>query len=305
MTFDTRSEGEFLQGHVPGSINLPLFNNQERALVGTAYKQKGFEQAFQLGLKYSGPKLESFVKTALKHKKEGEYCKILCWRGGMRSQSMAWLFKTAGLSTARLEGGYKAFRQWVLSLISRPYSLKVLGGFTGSGKTAVLKRLKQEGKQIIDLEALASHRGSAFGALNMPQQPSCEQFENLIAISLMSVDPTHDIWVEDESRMIGTCKIPDAFFNRMAKAPLYFLNCSKEIRIRNLIEEYGKQDRNQIIDSVKKLHRRLGGARTQDVIRLLHENQLFEAAGLLIEYYDKSYLYDLQKRISTGTVFFE
>ena len=188
--FDVRSEGEFAQGHIQGAFNLPLFNNHERAIVGTLYKREGFTPAFLSGLKITGPKFASMLQQALHTKGP---CKVLCWRGGMRSQSVAWLFKSAGLETVTLKGGYKAFRKWVLSTFERPFKLRVLGGLTGSGKTDYLKNLKQSGVQVIDLEALANHRGSAFGCLSMPTQPTVEHFENSLALQLASLDPSEEI----------------------------------------------------------------------------------------------------------------
>lgn len=294
-TFDVRSENEYLKGHLPGSVNLPLFNDQERSLVGTCYKTKGRNAAVLLGLKLAGPKLTHFIEKALTYSDYG-FCKVLCWRGGLRSQSMTWLLNTAGFEVKSLAGGYKAFRKWVLSVFDQTFNFKILGGLTGSGKTTFLKYLEKNGEQIIDLEELAGHRGSAFGLLGMPAQISTEHFENCLAVALAALDQTKPIWLEDESRMIGLCNIPKAFFEKMQAAPLYFLEREKTLRIEHLIQEYGAFPKEELIFSVGKISKKLGGSRAKEIMRAIELGDLKKAVSYLLEYYDKAYLYGLRKR---------
>ncbi|MEY2794218.1 MAG: hypothetical protein RJA76_2210, partial [Bacteroidota bacterium] len=176
---DVRSPGEFKRAHIPNALSLPLFTDEEREKVGICYKHQGKEKAVELGLEFVGPKLVNFVKYAKKVAFEGEIL-VHCWRGGMRSASMAWLLETAGLKVFLLEGGYKSYRNFVLKIQSEPLPLRVLGGKTGSGKTELLREMKNAGFQVIDLEDLAKHRGSAFGHFGLEEQPSSEHFENLL-----------------------------------------------------------------------------------------------------------------------------
>lgn len=290
--FDVRSPIEYHHAHIPGAHSLPLFSDPERAIVGTLYKKQGKEAALVEGLKFAGPKLALFAEEALKAKNGA---KIYCFRGGMRSQSMGWLFGLTGVPCITLKGGYKAFRKTVLSTFEKSYHFKVVGGLTGSGKTAHLKQLHEQGEQTIDLESLAGHRGSAFGALGNLQQTSTEQFENHLAMQLRTQDPSRPIWIEDESRMIGTCKIPDAIYMQLASAPLHLLTTHFEARVERLVKEYGGFDKDALILATKKLTKKLGGAKTEIIIRAIEESELKTACSLLLEYYDATYTHHLEK----------
>lgn len=291
--YDVRSPAEFSHGTMGGAINLPLFSDFERSQVGTLYKQSGYEAAFLLGLEKVGPKMRSFVETALK---EGKEARLFCWRGGMRSQSMGWLLSKAGIKVSVLSGGYKVYRNWVLDFIQRDWKFQVLGGFTGSGKTEKLYTLKVQGEQILDLEALAHHRGSAFGALRQKNQPSQEAFENRIADALFKMDPAFPIWVEDESRMIGSCKIPDPLFTKMKIAPFTCLKVSYEERLNRILREYGSSSRDELILSVQKIAKRLGSERSEKICSHIQEGHLEEGAKLLLEYYDRTYSHSIKGR---------
>lgn len=295
VVLDVRSPGEYAHARIPGALNLPLFNDAERAAVGTAYKQMGRNPAIEMGLGFVGPRLADFVAFAKQHVKTGS-AKVHCWRGGMRSSSMAWLLDTAGLSTVTLKGGYKIFRRWALSAFTNPYRFLVMGGMTGSGKTAIMQELKRLGEQILDLEELASHRGSSYGMLGMPGQPSTEQFENEISLKLFAFDPARPIWVEDESRMIGKCKIPDSLFNQMQASTLFFIDCPLQERVDRLKEEYGHIPPQMLVDATERISRRLGGARTQEIVKHIKAGDLVQAIHLTLQYYDNSYHYGLTQR---------
>ncbi len=216
---DVRSPAEFGQGHIPGAVNIPLFDNDERALVGTAYKNQGRLTALDLGLDLTGPKMSSLVRQARQIAAEGQVL-LYCWRGGMRSSSMAWLFETAGLHSKILNGGYKAYRNFIRVNLVTDKKFIILGGMTGSGKTLWLKQLAQAGEPVVDLEALAVHRGSVFGAIGLGTQPSNEQFENDLFHHLQAFKPDSLIWLEDESRQIGTVFLPETFYLAMVSSPL-------------------------------------------------------------------------------------
>ena len=238
VILDVRSPAEYNQGHIPGAVNFPLFNNEERALVGTCYKQKGKDEAVELGLAIASPKLADFVARAKILAPERQV-RIHCWRGGMRSASVGWLLETAGFNVVILIGGYKGFRRWALSLFSVPQKIIVLGGMTGSGKTEILGALRNMGEQVLDLEALANHRGSSFGALGQPPQPTNEQFWNTIAMEWVKFDSTKALWVEAESKSLGLCRIPQEIFEQMEKAIVIEIRRSRQERVEFLVEIWG------------------------------------------------------------------
>lgn len=289
--FDVRSPCEFIQGHIPGAISLPLFSDEERALVGTVYKQSGREAAIQSGLKAIGPRLHDLAKSIRQESEDSRSCRITCFRGGMRSQSVEWLAGLFGLSTVRLEGGYKAYRKRVLETFDQPYMFHIIGGYTGSGKTERLSAMIKEGCQAIDLEALANHRGSTFGLAPGTSQPSTEHFENLLANALWQCDPAKPIYLEDESRQIGSCTIPKGIYEKMDKAPLHWMEVDFEIRLTRILSTYGSFPVSWLIEQTQKLQKRLGGERTQGVIRALSENRIRDAASDLLHYYDAAYLH--------------
>lgn len=295
VVFDVRSPGEFDHGRIPGAISLPLFSNQERALVGTTYKQAGKENAVLQGLQLVGPKLAAIVGQAKIHMLTG-FAKVHCWRGGMRSSSVAWLLETAGMKTATLNGGYKAFRRWALNEISLPKTLIIIGGMTGCGKTSILRALKAKGEQVLDLESLANHRGSSYGMIGMPPQPSSEQFENEIAIQLASFDPKRPVWIEDESRFVGTCKIPDTIFSQMLESPLCMVERPLNERKFNLQLDYGNASPLELKEATQRIAKRLGGARTKEVIELIDTGHWAEAAEIVLKYYDSAYQHALSRR---------
>lgn len=293
---DVRSPSEYLQGTIPGAVNLPLFSDAERAEIGTLYKKCGHQIAVDRGLEIVGPRLLSLVEQARLFC-GGAPARLFCWRGGMRSGSLSWLLNTAGLSSAVLIGGYKAFRKWVLEVLQQSYSLKAIGGLTGTGKTSVIQALAAIGEQVLDLENLAHHRGSSYGMIGMPSsQPSNEQFENLIAVQLAAFDPTRAIWVEDESRLIGSCLIPNHLYSAIKKAPLNVISSSREARIRRLESEYGNAPQEQLIECTRRIEKKLGGLRTKQAMQAIKENRLIDAIHLVLDYYDMTYEHGLNKR---------
>jgi tRNA 2-selenouridine synthase len=285
---DVRSPAEFEKGHIPGAHNIPLFSNDERALVGTRYKQQGKDPAVMLGLELVGPKLASFVKEARALTRDGKVL-VHCWRGGMRSSSFAWLLQTAGLEARTLRKGYKAYRHQVLKSFEAPYKLIVLGGETGSGKTDILKQIAERGEQFIDLEGLAHHKGSAFGSLGQDPQPGVEAFENIMAEALSKMDLNRPIWVEDESRSIGRVFIPQPFWALMKTAPLYCIRVPRESRIERLLTEYGRFPLAELEAAVLRIQKRLGGQSTKDCLDALASGDLRAVASVTLAYYDKAY----------------
>lgn len=302
---DVRTPAEFERGHIPGAINFPLFSNDERVIIGTLYKQKGKDVAVEKGLELVGPKLASFVKEAKKLAVDKEIM-LHCWRGGMRSGSMAWLFETAGLRPKVLKGGYKAYRQQVHQDFSeRKLDLIVLGGATGSGKTLILHAMQEQGHQIIDLEQLANHKGSSFGAIDEDLQPITEHFENLLHQKILELDSTKPVWTENESRGIGTVYIPEGFWAQMQAAPLINISIPKKNRLDILAQMYVGKDPSALIPAFERIRKKLGGQNLNKAIEYLHEGDYRAAADIALIYYDKAYAYGLQKNKSPRIIYKE
>ena len=285
---DVRTPLEFEHASIPGAFNLPIFSNEERVIVGTTYKQKGREEAILLGFDLTGPKWSAFIKEALKIAPNKKIL-VHCWRGGMRSGAMAWALNLYGFEVYLLEGGYKRYRNWVLAQLKKDYPLIVLGGMTGSGKTKTLLELKKLNQQVIDLEDLAQHQGSSYGSMGKLIQPTQEYFENLFASQLQKTDGTRPIWVEDESLSIGRCFLPNPFFKQMRESTLLKLEVPFQKRVDFLVEEYGKLDKEFLIERTIKIGKRLGPEQTRDAIRAIESDQMEVFIKLVLVYYDKTY----------------
>ena len=311
LVLDVRSPGEYVHAHIPGAHSLPLFTDEERKIVGTAYKQQSRKIAIKIGLDYFGVKMRRMVEevenliSSLKAMTvtQTQYCVLVhCWRGGMRSAGVAWLLDLYGFKVYTLSGGYKVYRQWARTQFDKQYNLNILGGYTGSGKTGVLQELQRVGHAVIDLEGLANHKGSAFGALGEKPQPTQEMFENLLADKLfeLPVSPIatglEDIFVEDESQRIGVLNIPNSFWNQMRNSPVLFLDIPFEERLGYLTEEYGKFDKAEMVNAIIRIQKRLGGLETRLAINYLLENDHRECFRILLKYYDKYYEKGLHNR---------
>jgi tRNA 2-selenouridine synthase len=325
VLLDVRSPAEYNHAHIPSAISFPLFTDEERKIVGTTYKQKSREEAIKIGLDFFAPKMRKMVEEAEKQvsnwqmtigNKEAN-CElqtansifIYCWRGGMRSAAIAWLLDMYGFKVCVLNRGYKTFRNYVLQTFEQAFPFKILGGYTGSGKTEVLNELEKRGEVIIDLEKLASHKGSAFGSFKMPPQPKQEMFENLLACDLNekcgqgSISDlsspfrgTGGIWLEDESQRIGNLNLPNALWNTMRKSPIVFLEIPFEERLNHIVEEYGECDKEKLIDATKRISQRLGGLDTKNTVEFLEKGEIKEAFRILLRYYDKLYSKGLHNR---------
>lgn len=292
---DVRSPGEYAVGHIPGAVNIPLFDDDQRAEVGTVYKKEGNKEAVLRGIDLAAPEMSAKLKRGLDLAAGGRLL-VHCWRGGMRSEAMAWLFSIGGIEPQLLDGGYKAYRNHILGELGRERKYIILGGLTGSGKTGILGYMKSSGAQVTDLEGLASHKGSVFGALGQKPQPSSEHFANLLFDDLSSLREDEPVWLEDESRNIGTVFMPDNFYDRMQSAPVIALMMSIETRMPRLLREYTSFPVEEIIASVMKISKRLGGDRTREAIGALERGDYPTAIRITLEYYDKTYHYGLSKR---------
>jgi len=298
ITIDVRSPAEFEHAHILHALNLPLFDNEQRALIGTTYKKQSREAAIKVGLPLFGAKMLPMIETVeawiKDRQKENDLTKptiyVHCWRGGMRSAAVAWLLDLYGYKVIQLTGGYKAYRNWVLAQFTIPYSLKVLGGYTGSGKTEILHALQEKNYAVIDLEGLAHHKGSAYGAIGQLPQPSQEMFENIVAEKLLEVNKKQkSIWIEDESQRIGTVLIPTPLFHLMRNSTCYFMTIPFEQRLNFIVEGYGSFDQKSLIEATMRIQKRLGGLETKTAIDFITAGALKEAFSILLKYYDKWY----------------
>lgn len=296
IVFDVRTPAEFAQGHIPGAVNLPLFSNEERAVVGTIYKQQNPELAMLKGLEYAGSKMRWYVEEA-QRLANGKEIAVHCWRGGKRSESIGWLLGQAGFDVMILKGGYKNYRNFIHTYLAKQKApLIILGGYTGSGKTEILQELIKLGEQVIDLEALAHHKGSAFGALGEAPQPTVEQFENELFKAYFNFDKTRRIWLEDESKSIGKVHINDGFWQQMLHAPHIKLEIPLQDRVQNLVNVYANYPKEHLVESFTKIKKRLGGLHLNQALEALERNDFAEAARIGLIYYDKAYEYCLQNK---------
>ncbi len=355
LVLDVRSPSEYAHAHMPNAKSLPLFNDEERKVVGTAYKQESKQIAIKLGLNFFGTKMKAmveeveqladsnlqFAKSSLQIEANCQLptanCVLVhCWRGGMRSAGVAWLLDLYGFKVYTLVGGYKAYRNWVLQQFEKDYHFKIIGGYTGSGKTLLLHKLAKQNKKIIDLEGLANHKGSALGGIGQAVQPSQEMFENFLAEQLETQSRSTDnrqqttdnvqhelhnesskynepiancpvpsancIWLEDESQRIGNIKIPDTLWKTMRSSNVYFFDIPFEERLNYLTEEYGVQKKDELVTAIMRIQKRLGGLETKTAINFLLENNFKESFRILLTYYDKYYLKGLYNRENAETL---
>ncbi|MDZ4808527.1 MAG: tRNA 2-selenouridine(34) synthase MnmH [Bacteroidota bacterium] len=331
---DVRSPGEYKHAHIPGAHSFPLFTDEERKIVGTAYKQQSREQAIKIGLDFFGVKMRKMVEeveSIVRSQESGvnpepeksrltandsRLILVHCWRGGMRSAGVAWLLDLYGFKVYTLVGGYKKFRNYVLEVFKLPFQFNILGGYTGSGKTGLLKTLKEKGQTIIDLEGLANHKGSAFGNIGMPEQPGQEMFENLLATELRqqviensewkvgTASSSHSplsthyspVWLEDESQRIGQVNIPHELWKNMRQSPVYFLDIPFEERLKHIVQEYGPLDPEKVADAITRISQKLGHLNAKKAILLIKEGKMAESFDILLKYYDKHYFKSLHNR---------
>lgn len=343
---DVRSPAEFQTAHIAGARNLPLFSDEERARVGTAYARQGQEAATLLALRLVGGRLADMVETARQlcppqpltadaaavlaaspsarcaayspvpdhafpplpeaPSLPGRHVLLHCWRGGLRSRSVGWLLESCGFTVHLLRGGYRAFRAHVRKELAPPRPVLILGGMTGCGKTDILHALADRGEQIIDLEGLANHRGSAFGAVALSGgQPGNEAFENDLFEQWRTLDPRRPVWLEDESRRIGHVTLCEEFFRHIDTSPLLVVDLPQPLRIRRLVSIYGDTSPDSppepavaeaLCAALQKLRRRLGSEACTRCCELVRAGRLDEAAGRVLHYYDKCYAHQQAQR---------
>lgn len=238
---DARTPAEFAEDHIPGAINLPVLNNEERIIVGTMYKQESAFQARRLGGALVAANIAQHMLTALKDKPKNWRPLIYCWRGGQRSGSFATWLRMVGWDACQLDGGYKSFRHHVIGEIERitpALGLRIVCGPTGSAKTRVLEALAELGAQTLDLEDLAAHKGSVLGGLPDRPQPAQKRFETMLCARLQALDPSRPVYVEAESRKIGVVFVPEPLILAMRRAPCVLIAATRDARLAFLVRDY-------------------------------------------------------------------
>ena len=285
---DIRSPKEYTKGHIPGAVSLPLFDDVERSIIGTTYHKVGKQAAILQGFEIAGPKWSEIIKAAKIISPELKVV-LHCWRGGMRSEAVAWALNLYGFEVYLIKGGYKSFRRWAHNVFEGPLQLVVLAGKTGSNKTGLLSDLGQRGEQIIDLEALACHQGSAYGSKGFLVQPSQESFENQLAWHISNLDTSKRIWIEDESITIGKLAIPTALWQQLLVAPEIELKQPLSKRLALLDNEYGILDKQFLEEATLKIKKRLGLELTREAITAIHAGEMQSFISIVLKYYDKAY----------------
>lgn len=297
---DVRSPSEFAAGHIAGAQNLPLFTDEERAAVGTAHAKSGCEAAVHLGLSLIGPQLAAKLSQARRLTGKKREVLLYCWRGGMRSGSMAWLLELGGYTVHLLQGGYKAYRHYIREQFGREAKILILGGMTGSGKTDILHELAKLGSQVLDLEKIAGHRGSAFGGVGLPPQPTNEQVENALYEEWKTFDFSRPIWLEDENRLIGKVALPDTLFQQILHGQLVLVNLPLPLRIARLEHVYADIPDTEalteaLIQALDRIRLRLGNARWQECVTAVREKRYTDVVRQTLIWYDKAYNHLLEK----------
>jgi len=307
LLIDVRSPDEYYKGHMPNSINIPIFDNEERTIIGKKYKISGRQIAIREGFKIIENKIDKLINEFLLIKEQflittsnkfsnNFNIKIYCARGGMRSQSMSWLLEKFKYPCITLKGGYKTYRNWVLNSFKDKQNLIVIGGKTGTRKTKILIKLRTLDYQILDFESLANHRGSSFGGLGMLPQPTNEQYENLISENIDKFDKFKFIFVEAESPNIGKNRIPNELYKQIKISKRIEIIRDERIRIEELVSTYSQYNKCDLKESVLRISKRLGPQRTKSALDSIDDEDWENVCKAVLEYYDKCYEYELKNK---------
>lgn len=300
---DVRSESEYEIDTIPGAINVPILNNSEREHVGYIYTQVDKDEAKKIGLKYASAKLVEFYEKAKNIEKNNKHVALFCYRGGMRSNSVANVLDTMGIDLFLVRGGYKSYRKYVLEELVKyegKYKFIVLHGYTGAGKTKILKMLEKLGKSVLDLESLARNAGSVFGNIAFEgESNSQKKFESLL---LNNLENTKDVYVftESESKRVGKAVLPEFLFNDMENGYHVLIETTLEKRVENIVDDYVSSTSctkdMEIKEAINKLRKKIGGDKANTLIEELNnKNYSVIARELMISYYDPLYKYSIEK----------
>lgn len=308
LVIDVRSPCEHQAECIPNSINVPLLSDQERAVVGTIYKTEGEMIARRHALKLISPKIPEIIERIDQLREHGNTVVVYCWRGGMRSESVASVLSIAGMDTHRLTGGYKAWRATVMRDFDQnryPLQFAVLHGLTGCGKTEILVELASRGFKVLDLEALANHRGSVFGGLGLGEQPTQKNFDAALWMELRRLHEQGNgdlVFVEAESRKVGRLALPDCVFDRIQVGVPILVNGSIEARAQRIVADYlnpahnPEREISRGLELLSHLKERLGSKLVQEIEHLVKSGSVLEAVSLLlVHYYDPLYSHAIER----------
>ena len=294
VLIDVRSPGEFHSETIPGSINIPLFSDDERKLIGTIYTQESVEKAKRIGIEVASSKLPTIYEEVLELEKQYDNLIFFCARGGYRSTSLMSLFMTLGVNAFKLEGGYKGYRKYInehLPKVASEVQFITIYGNTGTGKTDILKKLSEEGIDILDLEGCANHKGSVLGSIGMGEQRTQKMFESLVYEALKN-RKTNTIFLEGESKRIGRIIIPEYIYNKIELGTNIKIEASVEKRVENILKDYVKENDDELISSLNLLRRYLGDVNIDKFISMIRDHKHEEVIEeLMIKYYDPMYGY--------------
>lgn len=302
LLVDARSPAEYAEATIPGALNVPILDDAERAEVGTIYKQAGKLQARRRAVELVSPKLPALIELVAAHQAGTAMPVIVfCWRGGMRSRALTQFLDLAGIPVRQLEGGHKGFRTKVLHFFETGEwgRLIVLRGLTGVGKTQILHKLSKQSCPVLDLEGLASHRGSAFGNLGLPPQPTQKMFEALLWEKLRLVAPSGYVVTEGESRRIGRVAQPVKVYQALQQETSIWLNASLPKRVENILADYPAVDqlKEQFVLPLQALKDRLGKETVNQYLELLEAGDWETLiAELMVNYYDPLYRHTFPER---------
>ncbi|MBY0437063.1 MAG: tRNA 2-selenouridine(34) synthase MnmH [Burkholderiales bacterium] len=292
---DVRSPAEFAEDHMPGAINCPVLDDEQRARVGTMYKQQGPFEARRVGGALAARNIAQHVETVFADRPRKWTPLVYCWRGGQRSRSFVHVLREIGWRAGQLEGGYRAYRRRViddLDVLPGALSFRVVCGRTGCGKSRLLRELQALGEQVLDLEALASHRGSVLGDLPDEPQPSQKLFESMLWQALRGYDPARPVFVEAESKRVGVLHVPDALIARMREAPTLRVEASVATRTQLLLDEYDHlvKDAPRLLDRLECLRGLHSGETLAHWRALVDAGQWDRFVSTLLEqHYDQAY----------------
>lgn len=291
---DVRSKGEHESFTIPGAVNIPIFDNEERHIIGTIYKNESIEKAKKVGIQMVSAKLLDLYEKFSELKNDYKEVIIFCERGGMRSSSLWSLFNSIGLKVTKLEGGYKGYRAYINENLSKAVdevTFIMLHGHTGTGKTQLLQQLEQKGLDVLDLEGYANHRGSLLGDVGLPEKISQKKFEALVFEKLRRRKTNH-ILIEAESGRIGNVIIPQYMHNKMKQGIHIMVEGSLEARAQRIVEEYIVNDKSkqEILDALDRLGKYMGVKKTAHIVELVEAEDYVEASKeLMLIHYDPLY----------------
>jgi tRNA 2-selenouridine synthase len=303
---DARSPAEFAEDHIPGAINCPVLDDQQRITVGTLYKQVSPFDARKLGAVLVARNVAHHIETLFADQPKGWKPLVYCWRGGQRSGAFTHILREVGWSARRLDGGYKSYRHHVidqLGVVPKALHFTVVAGSTGSAKTRVLEALQVQGQQVLNLEALASHKGSVLGDLPGQKQPSQKGFETLVLDALARFDPARTVYVESESKRIGQLRVPDAVFQGIQNGEWLRVQASMAQRVRFLLRDYDYfLSGPELEQQLERLKESCGGE-TVARWKALAQSKDFATlvAELLAQHYDRFYLRSLNQHSTAAS----